>query len=173
MLIFSSPAPSSTPHAPRPCLYRQPACAGFTLVEFMIALSILAILVALAAPSFQEVMRQSRLTSQTNDLLGGLQSARAEAIRRNRTVRFCSTANDWAVYLGTDIDTADVLKSSSNASDVTVPVHCTDFRSTGMPHECDCDDDSSGDLITDGEISLSVGDQTKNIHITVGSIYVD
>ena len=171
MLIFSSPAPSSTPHAPRLCFYRQSACAGFTLVEFMIALSILAILVALAAPSFQEVMRQSRLTSQTNELLGGLQSARAEAIRRNRTVRFCSTADDWTVYLGTD--EAEVLKTSANASDVTVPVHCTDFRSTGMPHECTCGTDSTGDLITDGEVSLSVGDQTKNIHITVGSIYVD
>lgn len=139
----------------------------------MIALSILAILVALAAPSFQEIVRESRLTSQTNELLGGLQSARAEAIRRNRTVRFCSTADDWKVYLGTDIDDAEVLKSASNAADVTVPELCTDFRSTGMPHECDCGSDSTGDLITDADVSLSVGDKTKNIHITVGSIYVD
>ena len=139
----------------------------------MIALSILAILVALAAPSFQGVVRQSRLTSQTNELLGGLQSARAEAIRRNRTVRFCSTSSDWKVYLGTDIEEAEVLKSASNASDVTVPAHCTDFRSTGMPHECTCNSDSTGDLITDANVSLSAGDTTKNIHITVGSIYVD
>jgi type IV fimbrial biogenesis protein FimT len=66
---------------------------GFTLLELMIALTILAILTALAVPSFTSLNNRSRLTSQANELLSGIQFARAEAIRANSRVTFCGTDN--------------------------------------------------------------------------------
>lgn len=59
---------------------------GFTLVELMITLAILAIVAALAAPSFTGSIRRNERTSCTNQMVGVLQLARGEAIRQARPV---------------------------------------------------------------------------------------
>ena len=55
---------------------------GFTLIELMITLAIVAIVLAVGVPSFQEMMRNNRATANTNDFLGSLYLARSEAIKR-------------------------------------------------------------------------------------------
>ncbi len=62
---------------------------GFTLVELVITLAIVAILISIAAPSFRDALRNARLTSVTNDIVVGVQMARAESIKRNRQVTIC------------------------------------------------------------------------------------
>jgi len=71
---------------------------GFTLVELMVALAILAILVSLAAPSFVAMTKNNRATAVTNDLIASFQLARTEAIKRNGTVLIQSTNGsvNWA-----------------------------------------------------------------------------
>ncbi len=66
---------------------------GVTLIEVMITVAILAILAAIAAPSFSDMIVRNRLTSASNDLLLSLQTARSEAIRLNSTVTVCHSAN--------------------------------------------------------------------------------
>mgnify|MGYP003418665585 FL=1 len=68
------------------------AVKGFTLIELVVTMAVLAILVALAAPSFESVFNNNRLTGNANQLLTGLQSARMEAVRRNARVVVCSNA---------------------------------------------------------------------------------
>jgi type IV fimbrial biogenesis protein FimT len=65
---------------------------GFTLVELMITVSILAILAAAAIPSFQGMLRTSHLVSLTNELAGALNLARSEAIKRGKRVTVCQSA---------------------------------------------------------------------------------
>lgn len=60
---------------------------GFTLVELMIGLAVLAVVAAFAVPSFSSLLDRNRLTSTTNHLLGFLNGARVEAIKRNAIVR--------------------------------------------------------------------------------------
>jgi type IV fimbrial biogenesis protein FimT len=79
----------------RKCLLNS--SRGVSLIELMIALTILGVLVGLAVPSFQSFIISNRLTSQTNELLGGYQVARAEAIRLNRPIHFCRAANAAAL----------------------------------------------------------------------------
>lgn len=66
---------------------------GFSLVELMITLAVAAILLAAGVPGFQAVVNGNRLAGAANELMAGLQTARMEAIRRNRRVAVCASAN--------------------------------------------------------------------------------
>lgn len=57
--------------------------AGFTLLELVFAIAIVAVLTTVAVPGFQTVIQNSRLVTQSNDLISDLGLARTEAIRRS------------------------------------------------------------------------------------------
>ncbi len=61
---------------------------GMTLVEFMIGLVIVAVLLSMGAPSFIEWIQNGQIRNSAEAIQNGLQLARAEAVRRNTTVRF-------------------------------------------------------------------------------------
>jgi type IV fimbrial biogenesis protein FimT len=66
---------------------------GFTLLELMTALAVLAILVALAAPSFRTFTSNNHVTAVNNDLITALNLARSEATRRSVPVSICASAD--------------------------------------------------------------------------------
>jgi type IV fimbrial biogenesis protein FimT len=55
---------------------------GFTLIELLITLAVLAIVLAFAVPSFTNLIENSRVTTQTNNLLAAVNLARSEAVKR-------------------------------------------------------------------------------------------
>ena len=62
--------------------------AGMTLIELMIGIVLLAILLALGAPTFFRWTQNSQIRNAAEAVQNGLTLARAEAVRRNTTVRF-------------------------------------------------------------------------------------
>lgn len=96
--------------------------AGFTLVELMVTVSVLAIIAAIAYPSFTSVINGNRLAGAANDLLGDLQYARSEAIRRSARVVICTSADattcaggagnwsNWIVLLDNPTAADEVLR---------------------------------------------------------------
>lgn len=66
---------------------------GFTLIELMVTVSLVAVLLALAAPSFRNVIIGQRLTTLANTLLASIQLGRSEAIKRNDMVRLCRSVD--------------------------------------------------------------------------------
>jgi type IV fimbrial biogenesis protein FimT len=76
---------------------------GVTLIELAVVLAIVAILLSQAAPAFSAWIQNAQIRTAAESIQNGLQLARAEAIRRNRSVMFwlTSTANppqaDWLV----------------------------------------------------------------------------
>lgn len=66
---------------------------GFTLVELMVAVLVMAVVLAFAVPGFESVVNGSRLTGAANEMLASLQAARMEAIRRNRRTVLCLSRN--------------------------------------------------------------------------------
>lgn len=67
---------------------------GFTIIELLVTLAIAALILGLAAPSFNEFRRNGRLTGTANDFLATVQIARTEAIKRQQPVSICATADD-------------------------------------------------------------------------------
>lgn len=66
---------------------------GFTLIELMVAVALIAILIGIAAPSFREAMMNVRISGQANDFMADLQLARSEAVKRNQTVFVCASSD--------------------------------------------------------------------------------
>jgi type IV fimbrial biogenesis protein FimT len=82
------------------CLHKRHE--GFTLLEMMVAISVLAILVTLAIPSFSEAILSSKLKSYSSYMVSSIYLARGEALKRNTTINLCvsgdglkCTAGNW------------------------------------------------------------------------------
>ncbi|WP_458069224.1 GspH/FimT family pseudopilin [Rhodanobacter sp. BL-MT-08] len=100
---------------------------GFTLTELMVTLTVLVILVAIAIPSFSRLILSNRLTTTANDMVGAINSARMEAVKRNAATQFCgsSTALNTTDTLGTACGTQTgavylLLTGTSPATATTV-----------------------------------------------------
>lgn len=116
---------------------------GFTLIELMVTIAVLAIVVSIAAPSFSSMLQDNRALSMSTELQGALQLARAEAIKRRQDVVICkrnsagtacNDGTDWAAgWLIRQVG-GDVLKvwDSAQAMVVTGPNTGVTFRSNGM-----------------------------------------
>lgn len=64
---------------------------GFTLIELMVTVVLLAILMALALPSIAGWIRNNKIRTVSDSLQNGLRTAQAEASRRSRQVVFSLT----------------------------------------------------------------------------------
>jgi type IV fimbrial biogenesis protein FimT len=71
---------------------------GFTLIELMIGIVILAILTLLALPTFRDFRANARIRNTADTILHGVRLAQVEAIRRNENVTLeIDPATGWAI----------------------------------------------------------------------------
>ena len=99
---------------------RFPINKGFSFIELLIAVTVIAILGAISAPGFLTFVRDNRLATTSNELISDMLLARNEAIKRNIPVVICKTSdatvtnpicdttdtnswtNGWIVFVDTD-----------------------------------------------------------------------
>ncbi len=67
----------------------RPRHTGFSVVELMITVAIVAIIATVALPSFNDLIVQNRLSSQANELVAGASLARTAAIETNSGGGLC------------------------------------------------------------------------------------
>jgi type IV fimbrial biogenesis protein FimT len=70
--------------------------AGVTLVELLVGLAVMALLLAVAVPSFSAMLQNTQRSTLTNDFLADLALTRTEAIRRGQRVAMCKSADGAA-----------------------------------------------------------------------------
>ncbi len=128
---------------------------GFSLVELIVVLVVVSILAAVAAPQIAAVLNTGRITSNANEVLGGLQLARTEAVRANRRTYFCSTTDgtscnggnpwtNWAVFSdrnnNNSADNGELIRIGNIEAPMRVigtnlPNNFVTFRSDGLAYE--------------------------------------
>ncbi len=73
--------------------WRRKSIAGFTLIELMITLGLLAILLGLALPGFSEWQRNIHMDTTTRELIRIVQLARVSAITRASLITLCPSSD--------------------------------------------------------------------------------
>lgn len=68
---------------------------GFTLPELITVVAIVGVIAALAAPSFNNLIRSQRIKATTNNLVSALIFARSEAVKRNADVTVKRVGSSW------------------------------------------------------------------------------
>jgi type IV fimbrial biogenesis protein FimT len=113
---------------------------GFTLIELMVTIAVLAIVLGIAVPSFQEFAVRNRLAATTNELVSALALARSEAVKRATRVTVASAdwAGGWQVFVDTGTvgdpsDDGDPLRvyqpNANGAPGITPDANFTDYIS--------------------------------------------
>jgi prepilin-type N-terminal cleavage/methylation domain-containing protein len=114
---------------------------GFTMIELIVTMSVVAILTAIAIPSFVAISQGERRIAEVNDMVLALNYARSEAVKQNSPTGVSVTANgSWAggwnvccSSTGTPVNTLPAIDSRSTLSANlagTAPVAVT-FDSSG------------------------------------------
>ena len=124
-----------------------PVQRGFGLIEAMVTVAILAILLSVAVPSFQQMIVNGRTRTIAESFRAGVDLARTEAMRRNLPVSFavvssdtgCSastTGRSWVVFLGSTCDNnATVVQrfvAGGNEAGVTVSATLSTLTFNGI-----------------------------------------
>jgi type IV fimbrial biogenesis protein FimT len=89
---------------------------GFTLIELMVTIAVIAIFSALAGPAFREMIASQRVRSGSSALNESLWLARSEAVKRNADdVTFTlanGTGSSWSIVTGaTTLHTQEALSN--------------------------------------------------------------
>lgn len=121
---------------------------GFTVIELMVTVAVIAIVSLVAAPNFRGMINGNRLSAVTNDYLALSQAAKMEAIRRGTRVTMCPSDNgtscngsDWrrVIIITADntvlreviSDTGVVVRPSASISGAN-PAHRIVYRPDGL-----------------------------------------
>jgi type IV fimbrial biogenesis protein FimT len=166
-------------------IFNQKCCnqQGFSLIELMIAVSIIAILAAAAVPNYRTWVQNTRVRTASESILNGLQKARSEALLRNASVRFSLAANSaWSIACvtpvadlngdGTDDCPANIETRSSEeggtqaAIQTVLPAGATDvvFTSLGVQST------TVANQITQIDLSITDSDRPLRLNIAGGGI---
>jgi type IV fimbrial biogenesis protein FimT len=147
---------------------RAPSQGGFTLAELLVTVTIVALGATLAAPGAMTMIANRKVEGAAQSIIDGLNTARGEAVRRNRQVSFAINADHkgWTIQQVSPSETLQTHSSPEWGQMVltTTPVGTVTFLPTGLRQ-------SSGSQLAQVEVSSTVGEgRTRRINIFGGGL---
>ncbi|MCJ8161091.1 GspH/FimT family pseudopilin [Acinetobacter zhairhuonensis] len=93
---------------------------GFTLVELMVTIAVLAIIATLAAPNLSQILKNTKVKTSSGDIFNFLQQARTEAVRLGKTVTICGSVDGTTCSTAnkTNWSTGLIAKSSASSTPI-------------------------------------------------------
>jgi type IV fimbrial biogenesis protein FimT len=151
-------------------LSRAPLARGFTLIEIAIVLAVIGIVLALGAPGFSAWIQNTQIRSATESMMTGIKLARAEALKRNATVRFqIMTSTDATCGLSTSGTNWVVsVDEATSLCDVTDP-EATPFIVRVKPG----DEGTSNVVYAASQSSINFDALGRVTPVPVGDVTVD
>ena len=145
------------------------------MVELLVALAVMAILVAIAAPAFQNLIEQQRLKSVVETTLSDLQVARSEALTLGLSGTVTVTVTDgvsWNYTIVSSGSTPTVARTYNDYGDgVTATV--TGWNKAGSTAAFTVTPVRSLDPAGTGSITFTLGSVSAKIERNLlGSVYV-
>ena len=126
---------------------------GFTLMEMLVLLVVIAIVAAVGLPNFTQMVRANQVTSYGNSLVGAVQLARGMAAQRGEGMAICGSSNGvacdgnwgagWMVYADPNgnannpAEAADIMRvgNGNDALTATTNGGIVRFTSQALRHE--------------------------------------
>jgi len=155
---------------------------GITLVEMVIAVTIVGILASMASPSMKAMLENNRVTVANNNLVSALFFARSEALKRRVNVHLCISNEAQA---GCETDTANM----DYANGWLIYMDCNGDGYSGDTKTCDFIPDSAdtadtkellkigqsiqGGLETSGTFAGQIGFNLSGRAITTGTVCLE
>lgn len=155
-------------------LSARPHEPGFTLIELMVVVAVLAALLSIGAPSFMEWIQNSRIRTAAESIQNGLQIARAEAVRRNANVEFIleGTSGGWLVQVqsGAEFVQRAATEGGANVALTTSPAGSSMLTYNGLGRVLQLNGDGSVPLdqvAVDLPASILSAEKTRDLNLTV------
>lgn len=152
---------------------------GVTLIETLIGMTLLVILIKIAAPSYITWITNNKVRASAESILNGLQLARTEAMKRNTTVRFqlvsdltsactvSSSGTNWVVSQENAASKCNIAPSDTT-SPKTIQARSAAEGSSGISVAATLSGGSNASVVFDsfGRVQLS------SLGSTISSIYI-
>jgi len=162
----ATPYPVTGPHMVR--------SMGFTLVEMMVVVTIIAIATTLGIPSYRAWVQNTQIYNAAESASNGLQQAKAEAAKRNTNIEFVLGTNPpWQIQLpGSAVIAASTTEGAKNVIATAAPTDATTvtFNSFGGVVSPNPNPNANGVTATLTQIDFdsAVLAGSRNLRVTIG-----
>lgn len=152
---------------------------GFTLIEMLIVIAIIAVATTLGLPSYRQWVHNTQIRNAAESIQSGLQKARAEAVTTNANIELVLGVNPpWLIKVA-GVGGAEIERSSTegakNVTKTVTPAGATtitfnSFGTVGAPPNQPNNSDGTAPF-TQVEFTSSVLDaaDARNLRVMIGN----